>query len=419
MKDVPAVKFENHISSIWNFVASMEFNLVGIKFQPLETWPEIAGKLLKDEHFGESINRNNNWLKDVVQPLIANAQDPLEKSHRIFEYVRDNIKCTAHSGRSLSQSLKEVLKNKKGNVADINLLLAAMLNYADIKTTPVLLSTKEHGYVSTIYPVLSRFNYVVLYAEIGGQNYFLDATYPRLGFGKLLPECYNGPARKINEDASVVELIADSLKEREVSYISLTADKGKWKGQMQKMPSYYESFQLRNEIEDKGIEAYSKKRFKDYSLDEAEFANFRVDSLQKTDYPVLLRYDLSVENKSDVIYLNPMFGEGYQENPFKSGIRLYPIEMPYAIDKTHIASIEIPEGYTVDELPKSVRVKLNDAGEGGFEYIINTTGNTVSLTTRLYLKKATFLPQDYEDLREFFNLVVSKQKEQIVFKKKN
>jgi len=36
----------------------------------------------------------------------------------------------------------------------------------------------------------------------------------------------------------------------------------------------------------------------------------------------------------------------------------------------------------------------------------------------LVFKKANFLPEEYELLREFFSMVVKKQSEQIVFKKK-
>jgi hypothetical protein len=255
-------------------------------------------------------------------------------------------------------------------------------------------------------------------AEIDGRNYYLDASYPQLGFGRLLPDVYNGPARVINEDASQVEFIADSLREREVSYIALTDSKGSWTGRMQKMPTYYDSYKVRNRIQDKGVTEFTQDLFKDYAMEDAEITNLTIDSLKKFEHPILLRYDLKIANKADVIYLNPMFGEGYKENPFKADNRLFPVEMSSAIDRTHIASIQVPEGYVVDELPKSVRVKLNEADEGGFEYIINTNDNIVSLTTRVYLKKATFLPQQYEDLREFFNFVVGKQKEQIVFKKK-
>jgi hypothetical protein len=418
MKDVPGLKQENYISSYRNFICMMEMHVTGVKFGTINTWSDLTKNLLKNPRFGEDLRRNNPWLKEIVQPLISDVNDPVEKSKRIYDYVRDNIKCVSHNGLYLSQTLKEIVKNKKGSVSDINLLLATMLNYASIPTTPVMLSTKNNGYVSTIYPMISRFNYVIAAALIDGKNYYLDASYPQLGFGRLLPDLYNGPARVIDDEATPVEFAADSLKEREVSYIALTDSKGLWTGRMQKMPTYFDSYKLRSKIQEKGLKEYTQELFKDYAMEDAEIENLTIDSLKKFEHPLLIKYDLKVPNKADVIYLNPMFGEGYKDNPFKADHRLFPVEMPSAIDRTHIASIQVPEGYVVDELPKSVRVKLNDADEGGFEYIINTNDNIVSLTTRVYLRKATFLPQQYEDLREFFNFVVGKQKEQIVFKKK-
>jgi hypothetical protein len=113
-----------------------------------------------------------------------------------------------------------------------------------------------------------------------------------------------------------------------------------------------------------------------------------------------------------------MFGEAYNENPFKSAERFYPVEMPYTSDETYLATIEIPAGYELDELPKSMKLKLNEEGEGYFEYMIAQSGRIISLRSRIKMNRATFQPEEYETLREFFNLVVAKQKEQIVFKKK-
>ena len=125
-----------------------------------------------------------------------------------------------------------------------------------------------------------------------------------------------------------------------------------------------------------------------------------------------------VGEKEDIIYMNPMFGEGYKENPFKSAERFYPVEMPYTMDETFNLQMEVPKGYVVDELPKSMMVKLNDQDEGLFEYRISQSGDNISFRSRIRLIRANFLPDEYEMLREFFNLVVKKQSEQIVFKKK-
>jgi len=112
-----------------------------------------------------------------------------------------------------------------------------------------------------------------------------------------------------------------------------------------------------------------------------------------------------------------MLKEGYSENFFKSAERKYPVEMPYQMDETYIFQIEVPNGYVVDELPKSAKVSLND-GDGFFEYLIEKSDNQINLRTRVKLDKATFAPEDYESLRSFFDYVVKKHAEQIVFKKK-
>jgi len=46
-------------------------------------------------------------------------------------------------------------------------------------------------------------------------------------------------------------------------------------------------------------------------------------------------------------------------------------------------------------------------------------GNTINLQCWLQINKTTFQPSEYGRLREFFNQVVAKQNEQIVFKKKS
>jgi hypothetical protein len=113
-----------------------------------------------------------------------------------------------------------------------------------------------------------------------------------------------------------------------------------------------------------------------------------------------------------------MFGEGWKENPFKSAERLYPVEMPYGIDQTFLLRMDVPHGYTVDELPKQIIVKLNPEDEGNFEYRAVETAGVISIRSRIRISRTYFSPEEYTMLREFFNLVVKKHSEQIVFKKK-
>ena len=424
MKNVPALKTEAFTSTLKNHIAKIEFQLSDYRY-PLDpkpvmsSWSKFSEDLLKAEFFGNSLDKNNGWLGDVMNPLIAGSSNNLEKAKKIYAYVRDNLTCTSHSASDLDQPLRNVLKTRNGTVAEINLLLIAMLKYVHINADPVVLSTRSHGYTNPIYPIWSKFNYVICDATIDNKTYFLDASEPRLGFGKLTPDCYNGHARIINADATPIEFLSDSLLERKnTSLIAFINSKGEIEGSLQQQPGYYESHEIREKIKEKGKDEFFKDVKKVFTND-MQLISSQVDSLDNLEENIAISYSFKLnQDKEDIMYINPMFGEGYKENPFKSAERFYPVEMPYTIDETYSFNMVIPEGYMLDELPKSLIAKLNEEGDGRFEYRISESMGNISMRCRLQLKRAFYAPEEYEMLREFFNFIVTKETEQIVLKKK-
>ena len=424
MKDVPALKLENFTSSLRNHISKIEFQLKEhrnpLQYKPImQTWEMLASDLLSTEYFGLHLDKSNTWLNDEIKKIIVGMQTESEKAKGVYEYIRDNFTCTDYNAVYMGQTLKNVLKAKKGSVAEINLLLVAMMKYAGLSADPILLSTKKHGYTSPLYPLLAKFNYVIACVRLDGKDVFLDAAYPNLGFGYLLPDCYNGHARKINREAAKMEFSSDSLTEKKITSVFIVNDKyGKMKADVQQVPGRYESYKLREEINKTGMDEYFKKIKQEYLID-PEITNTGIDSLEKFEDPVSLHYRFTfLMGNDDIIYFSPMLAEGYKENPFKSAVRLYPVEMPYKIDMTYIFQMDTPEGFVVDELPKPMVVKLNDQEDGLFEYRISESGGTISLRSRVKFKRSMYAPEEYELLREFFNLIVDKQGEQIVFKKK-
>ncbi|HEY0750922.1 MAG TPA: DUF3858 domain-containing protein, partial [Chitinophagaceae bacterium] len=318
----------------------------------------------------------------------------------------------------ITQPLRQILKAKSGKSNEINLLLVAMLRYAGIEADPVILSLKPFGFTHAVYPMMNRFNYVVALVKIDGKQAFLDASRPTLGFGRLLPDCYNGHARVVNNEATQLNMSADNVAEKSITAVFITTnDKGNWIGNMNMTPGYYDSYNTRKELQTKGKDKFFADLKKDFGMD-IEIENTQIDSMGRFEEPLSIKFDFKMNmDNEDLIYINPMFSEGWKENPFKSAERNYPVEMPYAMDETFVATIQIPEGYTVDELPKGMKLKFNEAGDGMFEYLIAKSGNSVSLRSRIQLARANFLPEEYEILRQFFGMIVAKQKEQIVLKK--
>jgi transglutaminase-like putative cysteine protease len=424
MTNVESIREENFASALKNHLSSIDFQLISYN-PPLTpqnfrgSWTQLTNELLESERFGKNLETNNMWLSDEVKPMVAAVSSDMDKAKKLFTYVRDNFSCDKSQTISLSQSLKNVYKSRKGSITDLNLLLAAMLNVANIKAEPVLLSTTDHGYVMDGAPMITAFNYVVTKATIGNKEIFLDAAHPRLGFAKLLPECYNGNARVVNKEATPLRLNADDIRDVKVSSLFIVnGEKGGWSGSMNQNIGYYESLDVRDDVHAKGLETFFSEIQKK-SGSEVKIISPRIDSLSKYEEPVSIHYEIEMPaHNEDILYINPLFGEGYSTNPFTAAQRYYPVEMPYTSDETFNLTLEVPNGYVVDEMPKQIIAKLDENGSAYFEYRISQSGSTISLRSRIKIDKTLFLPEEYDNLREFFNLIVSKQKEQIVFKKK-
>ncbi len=425
MKDVPAIQEESYTSSITNHYAKIEFQLSQYRFPDMPVkdimgnWVTATEALLKDNDFGGTLGKDNNWLGDDLREITADCKTPFEKAQTIYAFVRDHFTCTQYSGLRLRNTLRAVFKNKNGTVAEINLLLVAMLRHEGIVTDPVILSTREHGFANEFYPLMERFNYVIASAVLENKVFYLDASRP-LGFGKLSEECYNGVARVIGSEPAAVYFYADSLRESKLTSVFIAKnDKGGLDGRFTAAFGASESARLRKRVRTGGEDALFKTIRTTYG-DDYQISDEKLDSLNKLEEPLALKYNFHFNHfKDDLIYFHPLLTEGYRENIFKAAQRNYPVEMPYQMNETFILNMEVPEHYEIDEMPKSARVNFNE-DEGFFEYMIGKTSEgIIQLRSRIVLKKANFSPEDYDSLREFFGYIVKKHGEQIVFKKKS
>ncbi len=422
MQDVPALKPEKYITSMDNYISKIEFQLKRIKYSESDikeymgNWNQLVDLLMKDEDFGASFSQNNGWMNDDIKKVTAGAKDDYEKAKKLYDYIRDNFTCTKDYGKYLDKPLKKVFQDKNGTEADINLLLVAAMKNLGYEATPALLSTRDNGRANEVYPLVNEFNYVLCRVKINDDYYLLDATDNALGFGKLSPEMYNGSARVIDETPILVSLSADSIKESSVTSVFMVNDSNNLSGTVSAQYGNFESMEMRQKLSKMKPDDYLKEIKKEYNFD-VDLNNIEIDSLKIPEEPVSVKYDIKFSlNGDDIVYFNPMMDEIEKTNPFVSAERYYPVEMNSCLDQTYILNMEVPAGYKVDELPKSARVTLNES-DGMFEYIIAEGGGRIQLRCRVQLKKATYEPDDYQTLRDFYALIVKKEAEPVVFSK--
>jgi len=424
MKNVPAIRDESYTSTLKNVIARIRFQL---SINPVSAtkaenvlgdWQSASTKLLSNGRFGVPISERPSWLKDAVKDIVGDTRDTLEMARRIYRYIRDNYRQDGYGVMiSAETTLKEIYARRLGSVADLNLLLIAMLRTAGIQVDPMILSTREHGFTNSLYPILEDYNYVVARALIADKFYNLDASHRWTAFGRLPLNCYNGHARVISKNNFPVFLQPDSLTESKMTSVFIVNDGDQLDGSYTIAPGFFESRDIRKELDKTSIKDYLVAQGKTFPSEIKLDTTVTVDALQQCDTPVTLHYGIRWGIKGEsLIYFNPMLNAGIKTNPFEASERSYPVEMPYRKDETYILNMEVPKGYTVEEMPKSARVNLN-GGDGSFEYLIGLNGDHIQLKSRIQLKKAIFEPEDYATLRDFYAYIVKKQSEMIVFKK--
>jgi hypothetical protein len=133
-----------------------------------------------------------------------------------------------------------------------------------------------------------------------------------------------------------------------------------------------------------------------------------------------VKTDVEFEKRGTVndsfIYINPLLFARISKSPFTQSERQLPIEMPYAEQENTSVQLTIPEGYRVEELPKSINIMTEDH-QGSCRYFIVQQGNKVLLTFGFKFDNLFYAASQYSSVKRFWELVAEKDNELLVLKK--
>ena len=425
-KDVPAIRAEPYLTSINNYATQMKFELASINYIPIggkftsytTSWSDLAKQLKDEDNFGDEL-KHSGFIEDVVSNLIKGAATPQMKLNRIYDYVQHNMKWDGIKSVFTDKSLKKAFSDKTGNSADINLLLIAMLNKAGIDAIPIVLSTRDNGILSIAHATISDCNYVIVRATIEGTPYLLDGTEPEIQAGTIPLRCLNGEGHTIIKEESEPVQLRNS-KASSSTTIVLKLENGAFTGTVSERETGLNAFDFRKSVKSVGgqKEKFDKVKNNSSDLDYLEYQYSNLDSLT---LPVKIDYKIALKEKPDttaaIIYFDPVLIVRQKENPFKSPTRSYPVDFGLPFIEYYNLQLVIPEGYVVEELPKSKSLSLEEKG-GQFQYQVTQTDDRILVSFNFAINKSMFLPAEYLMLKSFYDLVINKEGEQIVLKKK-
>ncbi len=422
--DVPAFKSEPFITTPRDYISKINFELSFTQFpnQPVKTylgnWDNVNTTYADSPDFGGQVT-GNGFLKKNVEAITSGLISPEEKMDAICNYVKQTVEWDELNRKYVSTTLKKVLDEKKGNSADINLLLASMLNKAELNVFPVLLSTREHGFIREATPAESQFNYVVCLVRIGEKNILLDATDKLLPTGTIPERCLNGNGLVVSKEGfQWIKLQSPGKSRRAVNADLVLDDSGELKGKLTLDRTGYYAQGARQNYFSKGEADYVKDFLgsRSWGLNKSEFLN-ATEVKQAFKETHILSIADHTTTAGQMIYINPFIMEQQITNPFKLEQREYPVDYGSPFENIYLVKVQLPDGYTVEEAPKSKIMSLPGSA-AKYLYNVVQTGNSISISSNLTINQSLFTQDEYPNLREFYNQMVAKQAEQIVLKKK-
>lgn len=382
------------------------------------TWPDVHEFYSEHKNFGNELLQND-YLKDTAL-VLSSIKDTLARANAAFNYIARTIKWNGQKLDFALQPLKAVFENKTGNSAEINLMLVALLRMSGLHANPVIISTRGNGEILKRYPLIDKFNYTIAEIKAGSETILMDATEPLSYPGMIPVRCLSRTGVIIDKDSARFISLRPTAKFKELVTVALEIDTTKHiiTGSYADLYDEYGALEQRKILEENGKDNFTrsvKENRADWQL-----SNIKTEGEKNNSGTFVLSFDFTSEEamfSPTKIYLNPFLGKTNHVNPFKSESRLYPVDFIWPVDKIHIVSIKIPEGYSVEEVPKNVNIILPEKA-GRFTYVVEVSDRVIKVKSEVSISKTYFLQKYYPYIKEYYATVIQKQLENIVLKKK-
>lgn len=422
--NVPALKEEGSIINIDNYTTILKYELAAIEYpnQPIKniavSWDDVVKSIYESENFGGEL-KNKSYFEDDLKVILEGLKTNNEKIGTIFSFVKNRMTWNEKYGVYTNDGVKKAYKQKTGNVAEINLMLTAMLKYAGIEANPVLISTRQNGIA--IFPNRTAFNYVVAGIEVQDDVLLLDATSKNAVIDLLPLRAVNWNGRIIRERGSsnVVDLLDVPISKDNITILGEIKDNGKIEGKLRRQLTDYNAFIQRDNYASLSEDSYIERMenaYKGLNIEE-----YKADNMKDLYKPVVELYSFSHDNSIEVIgdkmYVSPLLFFTLDENPFKLDVRKYPIDFTFPYKDAYNISIKIPEGYEVEFLPEPINL-LMENNEAAFKYNISSSNSNIQLMVSFDINTFFISADNYPTLKGFYKLIVEKQKEKVILKKK-
>lgn len=418
--DVPALPAESHSFCPDQYRGAITYDLSsvvipGVVFESISMkWPDVDKAISESDIFRVCKGKFRDAKE--LEAALTGVEGDEARIAAVRNYVVGKVKWDEES-QLVPDDAREILKRGSGSDADINALTASALNTLGYTAEPVMIRRRTSGMLIDHHISLRSFDTFILRVTApGGQGpWYLDAARDEGYLNVLNPLFLVEKARVIPFNGSGEWVDLTNLTRSHVSELvkmRMEPD-GTLTGSAQIVANHEDSYLVKAhynsfDTEDAFLE----------DIESDEHIEITAFEIKKEYGPTAeISYSFEKENEAgSLLYIQPVLSSFHSSSDFRKEERKLPVDFPYPESITYSFSLEIPEGYVVEELPEKVGLTFPSL-EGRIQFATQQVGNIVSVLYRASLGKMLVLPEEYADLRLFWETAIGVEKSTIVLKK--
>ena len=444
LKDIPAIEREPAMP-YWGAIAgrmmiSFHGNVRGNNIpKAVPSWNDLASWYvgLAQDRVTPSAE-----ITAMARQLTANSPDFLSKVSALTKFMQKEVRYVAIEigiGGYQPHAAADTFKNRYGDCKDKATLLISMLHEVGIPAAWILVHS-ERGVVVPDAPSPHEFNHVITAIELpasfdadklpsvvtvkSGKKYLVfDPTDPYTPVGQLhadLQGSYGLLSTQSGGELIQLPVFAPNFSElKRVAHLKLQPD-GSLVGDVEETRTGEHAWYSRHSLLSSQDVQRSKAldRFLGSFLTGFTLNSSAIDNLEQNDHSVVLKYNFTARNYAKsagpLLLVRPRVLGEKGEAVAMDKPRKLPLQFPSETHQQDIFEIELPQGFTVDELPDPVKV---DVGFAAYESKTELSGQVLRYT-RDYTVKELQVPVERErQWKQLFAIIYSDERNSAVLKK--
>jgi Domain of Unknown Function with PDB structure (DUF3857)/Transglutaminase-like superfamily len=443
ISDVPPIREEPQMPP-WHGVAGrMVLSLLppGASNKGFQSWAKMGAWYTQLTQGRRDVSPE---IHHQVTQLTSSLTAPLPKMEALAKFLQSDVRYVAIElgiGGWQPHAARDIYNHHFGDCKDKATLLSAMLADVGIDSYYVIINADRGAVDATTPPSIHLFDHAILAIKVpeGIADAVLPATivHPKLGrllffdptdimtpFGFIRGELQANYAMLVTPDGGELVRLPQLATTRSGIHriAKLTLDThGNLIGEVNEVRTgdsamdqrYRLQYVTKTEERIKPIESMLSSSFGSYDITKATVVN-----LTQTSLPFGYNYSVAVRDYAktagDLVLVRPRVLGSYASGILeRKDPRKYPVELDSPAQFTDTFDIALPPGFAVDDLPPPVDVEKSFAS---YHSKTELKGNTLHYTRILEVKQLTIPLDQIDDLRTFYRIVATDERNNAVLK---